>query len=74
MVKRTAEVEDDVSIEVTILNTALPPAARTHGTQIAFGNDPSPSVETELHLRNLLVHLLHELDDEIYQLVLEHCL
>ena len=28
----------------------------------------------ELHLRDLLVHLLHELDDEIHQLMLQHFL
>jgi hypothetical protein len=28
----------------------------------------------ELHFRDLLVHFLHELDDEIHQLVLQHLL
>lgn len=28
----------------------------------------------ELHFGNLLVHLLHELDDEVDELVLEHLL
>lgn len=38
------------------------PVARENGTY------------KELHLRYLLVHLLHELDDEVNKLVLQHLL
>ena len=33
---------------------------------------PRSSVEGQLHLRDLFVNILHELDDEIHQLVLVH--
>lgn len=33
---------------------------------------PRPCVQTELHFRNLLIYVLHELNDEIDELVLEH--
>jgi hypothetical protein len=32
----------------------------------------SLSAYEKLHLRDLLVHLLHELDDKVHQLVLQH--
>ena len=36
--------------------------------------DPSPSVDSQLHFADLLVYFLHELDNEINQLVLVHLL
>mmetsp|Transcript_18739 Transcript_18739/g.47416 ORF Transcript_18739/g.47416 Transcript_18739/m.47416 type:complete len:94 (-) Transcript_18739:23-304(-) len=36
------------------------------------GNDTSTRIDRELELVDLLVDLLHELDDEVHQLVLEH--
>lgn len=36
--------------------------------------DTSASAHEKLHLRYLLVHLLHKLDDKVHQLVLQHLL
>lgn len=35
---------------------------------------PSRSTYEEFHFRDLLVHLFHELDDEIHQLMFQHSL
>ena len=40
--------------------------------QERFGYKSCSSVQEELHFRDLLVHLFHELNDEIHQLVLQH--
>ncbi len=40
--------------------------------EILLRNNTSTRADRELHLADLLVDLLHELDDEIYNLVLEH--
>ena len=44
----------------------------TYRTEVALCDDPGPCIQAQLHLANLLVDLLHELDDEIDELVLEH--
>lgn len=46
----------------------------TYRRQEALGYETSSCVQEELHLRDLLVHILHELDDEVHQLVLQHLL
>ena len=46
----------------------------THPFEELFGADPRPGVDAELHLWYLLVDLLHEVDDEVDQLVPEHLL
>jgi len=46
----------------------------TYWRQEALGNETCSRVQEELHLRNLLVHVLHELNDEVHQLVLQHLL
>lgn len=42
--------------------------------QELLGGETSPGVHGHLHLAYLLVDLLHELDDEVNQLVLPHVL
>ena len=37
-------------------------------------DDTGPGVDRQLHLADLLVDLLHEVDDEVHQLVLVHLL
>lgn len=39
-----------------------------------LGDDASPGVDRQLHLADLLVDLLHEVDDEVHQLVFVHLL
>ena len=46
----------------------------TYRCQEALSNETSSCVQEELHLRDLLVHILHELNDEVHQLVLQHLL
>ena len=46
----------------------------SHPLEELLGTDPGPGVDAELHLRDLLVDLLHEVDDEVDQLVPEHLL
>lgn len=46
----------------------------THWCQEALRNETGSGVQEELHLRDLLVHILHELDNEVHQLVLQHLL
>lgn len=46
----------------------------TYRCQEALGNETSSGVQEELHLRDLLVHILHELNNEVHQLVLQHLL
>ena len=48
------------------------PAAMTHGRKVALGDYTRPSVQRQLHLRDLLVHILHKLDDKVDKLVLQH--
>lgn len=53
-------------------NPFSPATTPTHRPQITLSDNPSPSIQAQLHLTNLLIHILHELNDEIHQLVLEH--
>ena len=46
----------------------------TYRRKEALSNETSSCVQEELHLRDLLVHILHELNDEVHQLVLQHLL
>ena len=46
----------------------------TYRCQEALSYETSSCVQEELHLRDLLVHVLHELNDEVHQLVLQHLL
>ena len=46
----------------------------TYRCQEALSYETSSCVQEELHLRDLLVHILHELDDKVHQLVLQHLL
>lgn len=46
----------------------------TYRRQEALSYETSSSVQEELHLRDLLVHILHELNNEVHQLVLQHLL
>lgn len=34
--------------------------------------DPGPGVDRQLHLRDLLVNLLHEVNDEVHEFVAQH--
>lgn len=47
-------------------------AGNTHGAQITLSDNTSPGIQTKLHFRNLLVNLLHELNNKVDQLVLQH--
>ena len=44
----------------------------THRRQVALRNDTCPSIQAQLHLRDLLVHIFHELDDKVDEFVFEH--
>jgi len=46
----------------------------TYRRQEALSHETCSCVQEKLHLRNLLVHILHELNDEVHQLVLQHLL
>lgn len=46
--------------------------AHTYHTQVRLSHDAGTRIQTELHLTNLLVHVLHELDHKVDQLVLQH--
>lgn len=46
----------------------------TYRCQEALSYETSSSVQEELHFRDLLVHVLHELNDEVHQLMLQHLL
>ena len=46
----------------------------TYRRQEALSYETSSCVQEELHLRDLLVHILHELNNEVHQLVLQHLL
>lgn len=46
----------------------------TYRRQEALSYETSSGVQEELHLGDLLVHVLHELNDEVHQLVLQHLL
>lgn len=39
-----------------------------------FGNDTGPGINRKFHLTDLLVDLLHEVDDKVHQLVFVHLL
>jgi hypothetical protein len=39
-----------------------------------LGHETRSRVQEQLHLRNLLVHLFHKLNDKVHQLVLQHLL
>jgi hypothetical protein len=54
--------------------TAAPEARRTYWCQERLGHETGPRIQEQLHLGNLLVHLLHELDNEIDELMLQHLL
>lgn len=47
---------------------------QSYRRQEALRDETSSRVQEELHLGNLLVDILHELNDEIHQLVLQHFL
>jgi hypothetical protein len=44
----------------------------THSRQVALCDYPRPSIQAQLHLRNLLVYILHELNDEIDEFMFKH--
>ena len=44
------------------------------GGEVCLGNDTSAGVDRGLHLGDLRINVLHELDNEIHQLVLVHAL
>jgi hypothetical protein len=46
----------------------------TYWRQEALSHESCSGIQEKLHLRDLLVHILHELDDEVHQLVLQHLL
>jgi hypothetical protein len=46
----------------------------TYRCQEALGDETCSGVQEKLHFRDLLVHVLHELDNEVHQLVLQHLL
>lgn len=46
----------------------------TYRCQEALRHETCSGVQEKLHLRDLLVHILHELDDKVHQLVLQHLL
>jgi hypothetical protein len=46
----------------------------TYRCQEALGDETCSGVQEKLHFRDLLVHVLHELDDKVHQLVLQHLL
>lgn len=54
--------------------TVVPCALGKSSAQVVFGDESSSSVQEQLHLVDLGVHFLHELNDEVYQLVLQHLL
>ena len=43
-----------------------------HALEVSLTGNTSTSVNRKLHLADLLVDVLHELDDEVDELVLEH--
>lgn len=47
---------------------------RSHVFEELLGDDASPGVDRQLHLADLLVDLLHEVDDKVHQLVFVHLL
>lgn len=49
-------------------------SGKTHPFEELLGTDPGPGVDAELHLGDLFVDLLHEVDDEVDQLVAVHLL
>jgi hypothetical protein len=52
----------------------VPHNSRTYWCQERLSHKTGPRIQEQLHLRNLLVHLLHELDNKVHQLVLQHLL
>ena len=46
--------------------------SRTHRRQVALRDYSRPRVQRQLHLGNLFVDVLHELNDEVDELVLQH--
>lgn len=50
--------------------SVIGPGMQTPGSRLMAGQE----TYEELHLRNLLIHLLHELNNEIHQLMLQHLL
>ena len=46
----------------------------TYRRQEALSNETGSCVQEELHIRDLLVHIFHELNNEVHQLVLQHLL
>lgn len=46
----------------------------TYRYQISLCNQTGSGIQKELDLGNLLVHFLHELDNKVDQLMLQHCL
>jgi hypothetical protein len=44
----------------------------THSGQIALCDYSGPGVQAQFHFRNLLVYVLHKLNDKVDKFVLEH--
>jgi hypothetical protein len=44
----------------------------TYSRQVALCDYSRPCIQAQLHFRNLLIYILHELNDEIDEFVLQH--
>ena len=63
------------SLSQTAARQHLPKTGRqecTYRSQEALSHETGSCVQEELHLRDFLVDVLHELDDKVDQLVLQH--
>lgn len=49
-------------------------SAKSYPLEELLCTDARPGVERQLHLADLLVNFLHEMDNKVHQLVLEHLL